>query len=50
MTASGEEIKITGPGLAFAKNWLSAKAAPNRRVKRGAVIRVTQDGGDRPGA
>ena len=43
--ASGEEIKITGPGLSFASSWLSAKAAPNRRIKRGAVIRVTQDGG-----
>jgi len=45
VTASGEEIKISGPGLAFAQAWLSSKAAPNRRVKRGAVIRVTQDGG-----
>jgi penicillin-binding protein 1A len=43
--ASGEEIKISGPGLAFAQGWLSDKAAPNRRVRRGAVIRVTQDGG-----
>jgi len=45
VTASGEEIKISGPGLTFAQAWLSSKAAPNRRVKRGAVIRVTQDGG-----
>jgi penicillin-binding protein 1A len=45
VTASGEEIKLSGPGLAFAQAWLSEKAAPNRRVKRGAVIRVTQDGG-----
>jgi penicillin-binding protein 1A len=45
VVASGEEIKISGPGLAFAQGWLAAKAAPNRRVKRGAVIRVTQDGG-----
>ncbi len=43
--ASGEEIKISGPGLGFASAWLSEKAAANRRVKRGAVIRVTQDGG-----
>ena len=43
--ASGEEIKITGKGLAFASNWLSAKAAPNRRIRRGALIRVMQDGG-----
>jgi penicillin-binding protein 1A len=43
--ASGEEIKISGPGLEFGKGWLAEKAAPNRRIKRGAVIRVTQDGG-----
>jgi penicillin-binding protein 1A len=43
--ASGEEIQISGAGLTFAQGWLSAKAAPNRRLKRGAVIRVTQDGG-----
>ncbi|HEU4775668.1 MAG TPA: penicillin-binding protein 1A [Telluria sp.] len=42
--ASGEEIRIKGAGLGFAQNWLSAKAAPNRRVKRGAVIRVSQEG------
>ena len=45
VTASGEEIKITGSGLAFGSSWLSEKAAPNRRIKRGAVIRVSQDGG-----
>ena len=45
VTASGEEIKISGPGLAFAQSALSAKAPPNRRIKRGAVIRVTQGGG-----
>jgi penicillin-binding protein 1A len=43
--ASGEDIRIKGAGLSFAQNWLSAKAAPNRRVKRGAVIRVSQEGG-----
>jgi len=42
--ASGEEIKITGPGLSFASSWLSVKAAPNRRIRRGALIRVMQDG------
>jgi penicillin-binding protein 1A len=45
VTASGEEIRIKDKGLAFASSWLSAKAVPNRRVKRGAVIRVTQEGG-----
>ena len=41
--ASGEEISITGPGLIFATNLLSDKAPPNRRVKRGAIIRITQE-------
>ncbi len=41
--SSGEEITITGPGLSFATNLLSDKAPPNRRVRRGAIIRVMQD-------
>ncbi|WP_426207549.1 penicillin-binding protein 1A [Massilia sp. TWP1-3-3] len=45
VTASGEELKISGAGLSFGQGWLSAKAAPNRRIKRGAVIRISQDGG-----
>jgi penicillin-binding protein 1A len=43
VTASGEEITIAGPGLAFGQGWLSDKAPPNRRIKRGAVIRVSQE-------
>jgi penicillin-binding protein 1A len=42
--ASGEEIEISGTGLSFATNLLSAKAPPTRRVKRGAIIRVVQEG------
>ena len=42
--ASGEEITITGAGLSFATNLLSDKAPPNRRVKRGAIIRIIQEG------
>jgi penicillin-binding protein 1A len=42
--ASGEEISIAGAGLTFAANLLSDKAPPNRRVKRGAIIRVTLEG------
>jgi penicillin-binding protein 1A len=41
---SGEEIQIEGAGLTFAANLLNEKAAPNKRVKRGAVIRVMQEG------
>jgi len=43
--ASGEEIRIQGSGLSFAQGWLSPKAAETRRIRRGAVIRVSQDGG-----
>jgi penicillin-binding protein 1A len=42
--STGEEIDIGGPGLAFAVNLLSDKAPPNRRVQRGAVIRVMLEG------
>ena len=41
--ASGEDVTITGTGLTFAANLLSDKAPPNRRVMRGAIIRITQD-------
>ncbi|WP_151632754.1 penicillin-binding protein 1A [Noviherbaspirillum aerium] len=43
MLSSGEEIEISGPGLSFATHLLSDKAPPNKRVKRGAIIRVTQE-------
>jgi penicillin-binding protein 1A len=42
--ASGDEIDISGPGLAFATNLLSEKAPPAKRVQRGAIIRVALDG------
>ncbi len=42
--ANGDEIDISGPGLAFATNLLSDKAPPNKRVQRGAIIRVSLDG------
>jgi penicillin-binding protein 1A len=45
VTASGEQIRMTGAGISFASAWLSEKAIPTRRIKRGALIRVTQDGG-----
>jgi penicillin-binding protein 1A len=41
--SSGEEIGITGTGLSFAASSLSDKAQPKRRIKRGAIIRVTQE-------
>lgn len=36
----GEILKIGEPGLKFAKRMLDDKAAPNKRLRRGAVIRV----------
>ncbi len=46
VTATGEEIKISGTGLDMGRSWLSEKAAPNKRIRRGAVIRVMQEGKD----
>ena len=42
---NGEEIDITGPGLTFAASSLSEKAQPNKRIARGAIIRVMLDDG-----
>jgi len=44
VTSAGEEINITGSGLTFGAAWLSEKAAANRRIRRGAVIRVMREG------
>ena len=40
--ASGEELQINGEGLRPAQSGLSDKAAPNVRIRRGAVIRVAK--------
>jgi penicillin-binding protein 1A len=42
--SSGEEINISGTGLSFVTSALSEKAPSSHRIKRGAIIRVTQDG------
>ncbi|QAU35859.1 penicillin-binding protein 1A [Janthinobacterium sp. 17J80-10] len=44
MLASGEEIEIPAAGLAFAASGFSEKTPPNKRIRRGAIIRVTQEG------
>jgi len=44
MLASGEEIEIAPAGLAFAASGFSEKTPPNKRIRRGAIIRVTQEG------
>ncbi|MBC3810366.1 penicillin-binding protein 1A [Undibacterium aquatile] len=42
--ASGEEIRMDEAGINFAASGLSAKAPANKRIQRGAVIRVMQEG------
>ena len=40
---TGETVQVSGDGLKFAANALSDKAQPNRRIRRGAVIRIQKD-------
>jgi penicillin-binding protein 1A len=40
----GGVINIGGDGLRFAQSMLADKAPPNRRIRRGAMIRVVEDG------
>ncbi|MDA7416481.1 PBP1A family penicillin-binding protein [Xenophilus arseniciresistens] len=42
MRANGDVLKISGDGLKPVQSGLSDKAAPNLRIRRGAVIRVVQ--------
>lgn len=44
--SSGEEIRIKDEGLKFAANALTSKVPANKRIQRGAVIRVMQEGKD----
>ncbi len=39
----GETAQVTGDGLKFAANALSDKVQPNRRIRRGAIIRILKD-------
>ncbi len=41
---SGERIVIQGAGLQFAARALDPKAAPQRRIRKGAIVRVQRDG------
>jgi penicillin-binding protein 1A len=38
----GNEFEVSGDGLRLAANWLGEKAASNRRIVPGSVIRVTR--------
>lgn len=42
--ANGDEIQVTGAGLSFAKSGLKPNAPANKRIQRGAVVRVMRDG------
>lgn len=42
--ANGDEVQISGPGLSFAAAGLKPNAPANKRIQRGAVIRVMNDG------
>lgn len=42
MRQNGESVEITGEGLKPAQSGLSDKAAPNIKIRRGAVIRVVK--------
>ena len=39
----GEVVSIAGEGLKFAQKMLDDKAAPNKRIRRGALIRIQKD-------
>ena len=41
--SGGERIAISEDGLKFAARLLGDKAAPNQRIRRGAIIRIAQD-------
>ena len=44
LLASGEEITIQDTGLGLAASALTEKTPANRRIRRGAIIRVMQEG------
>jgi len=39
----GETVDISGDGLRFAARMLEDKAPPNKRIRRGAIIRIAKD-------
>jgi len=41
----GEVVALTGPAIKFAQGMLDAKAPASRQLRRGAVIRLTQEAG-----
>jgi penicillin-binding protein 1A len=45
---TGEKISITGESLRFAARALDPKAAPQKRIRRGAIIRVQREAPGKP--
>ncbi|MEW6293297.1 MAG: penicillin-binding protein 1A [Pseudomonadota bacterium] len=43
----GEIVSVDSAGLRFAQSMLDSKAPPNKRLRRGAIIRLNQDGNGR---
>jgi penicillin-binding protein 1A len=41
---TGEKIDIAGEGLRFAARGLDAKTTPQKRIRRGAIVRVQREG------
>jgi penicillin-binding protein 1A len=41
---NGERLTIQGPGLQFAARALDAKAGPQKRIRKGAIVRVQREG------
>jgi penicillin-binding protein 1A len=45
---TGERVTISGEPLRFAARALDSKAAPQKRIRRGAIIRVQRDAQNKP--
>jgi penicillin-binding protein 1A len=41
---TGEKIDVSGEGLRFAARALDAKTTPQKRIRRGAIVRLQRDG------
>jgi len=41
---TGEKIDLSGEGLRFAARGLDAKTTPQKRIRRGAIVRLQRDG------
>ena len=48
MLRTGEKVSIGGDSLRFAARALDPKAAPQKRIRRGAIIRVQRDAPSKP--